>query len=55
MMPTTQPTMPQVMLFRFFFLFLATARRGAALATPVSAVVMSALVIMLPVPCRRTK
>jgi DNA-directed RNA polymerase specialized sigma24 family protein len=52
-MPTIQPTMPRVMLLPRFFL--GATRRGAALAMPASAVLMSALVIMPPALFRRTR
>src|SRR5882757_1960380 len=51
-MPTIQPTMPRGMLLPRFFL--GATRRGAALARPASAVLMSALV-MPPAPSRRTR
>src|SRR5580692_7309254 len=51
-MPTIQPTTPRGRLLPRFFR--GVTRRGAALARPASAVLMSALV-MPPAPSRRTR
>ncbi len=52
--PTTQPTMPHVRLLPRRFLR-GPVNSGAAVVAPGGAVMLSALVIMPPVRCRRTR